>query len=89
MPALESRFRDASKLQAKHGLNVIGYWVPYGDPAWDNTFIYLVAHSSRDEADRNWSRFHADPEFQKYVKSEQAEPLIEWIPCTCIRQIHG
>ena len=76
-PALESRFRDASKLQTKHGLNVMGYWVPSGDPAWDNTFIYLVAHASRDAATRNWKRFHADPEFQKYVKSEQAEPLIE------------
>lgn len=77
VPALESRFRDAAKLQAKHGLNVIGYWMPYGDPAWDNTFVYLVAHANRDEANRHWSEFHADPEFQKYVRSEQAEPLIE------------
>jgi hypothetical protein len=31
------------------------------------------------EATENWKRFHADPEFQKYVKSEQAEPLIEGV----------
>jgi len=77
VPALEARFRDAAKLQAKHGLNVMGYWAPYGDPAWDNTFVYLVVHTSRAEADRHWREFHADPEFQKYVRSEQAEPLIE------------
>jgi lysophospholipase L1-like esterase len=76
-PALAARFRDAEKLQAKHGLNVIGYWVPEGDPAWDDTFIYLVAHASKEEADRHWSAFHADPEFQRYVRSEAAEPLIE------------
>ena len=54
VPALESIFRDVSKLQAKHDLNVVGYWVPNDDPAWANTFIYLVAHPSRDEAKKNW-----------------------------------
>jgi len=49
LPALESHFRDTwSKLLAKHDLKVVGYWVPEGTPAWDNTFIYLVAHSSRE-----------------------------------------
>ena len=77
VPALESRFRDASKLIAKHDLNVVGYWVPDDDPAWANTFIYLVAHRSWDEANKNWERFHADPAFQEYVKSEHANKLIE------------
>jgi hypothetical protein len=75
--ALEARFRDASTLQAKHGLDVLGYWVPFGDPAWNDTFIYMVSHASREEADKNWGAFHADPEFQKYVKAEDAEHLIE------------
>ena len=74
-PALESLFRDVSKLQAKHGLDVIGYWVPDGDPAWSDTFIYLVAQPSRDEATKNWHALHADPEFPPYRKS--AEPLIQ------------
>src|SRR5215831_2265262 len=43
MPALEARFRDTtSKLLAKHELKVVGYWV--GD---DNTFVFLVAHTSK------------------------------------------
>jgi hypothetical protein len=74
-PALESLFRDVSKLQAKHGLDVIGYWVPKDDPAWSDTLIYLVAHPSRDEATKNWHALHADPEFPPYRKS--AEPLIQ------------
>jgi len=74
-PALESLFRDVSKLQTKHGLDVIGYWVPDDDPAWSDTFIYLVAHPSRDEATKNWHALHADPEFPPYRKS--AEPLIQ------------
>jgi hypothetical protein len=75
VPALESIFRDVSKLQAKHGLNVVGYWVPNDDPAWADTFIYLVAHPSRDEAKKNWDALHADPAFPEYRK--QAAPLIE------------
>lgn len=73
-PALESLFRDVSKLQAKHSLEVVGYWVPNDDPAWSDTFLYLVAHPSREEAQKNWHALHADPEFLPYRKS--AEPLI-------------
>jgi hypothetical protein len=75
VPALESIFRDVSKLQAKHNLNVVGYWVPNEDPAWANTFIYIVASPSREEMKKNWDALHADPEFPEY--REQAIPLIE------------
>jgi NIPSNAP len=75
VPVLESVFRDVSKLQAKHDLNAVGYWVPDDDPAWANTFIYLVAHPSRDEAKKNWAALHADPEFPPYRK--QAAQVIE------------
>jgi hypothetical protein len=85
VPALESRFRDASKLLAKHNLNVVGYWVPNDDPAFDNTFIYLVAHSSRQAAEENWNAFHADPAFQIYRRSENAEELIERVDQTFMR----
>jgi lysophospholipase L1-like esterase len=83
--ALEERFRDASTLQAKHGLDVLGYWVPFGDPAWNDTFIYMVAHASREAADRNWRAFHADPEFQKYLKAEDAEHLIRDVDTLYLR----
>jgi hypothetical protein len=75
VPALESIFRDVSKLQAKHDLNVVGYWVPNDDPAWADTFIYLVAHPSQEEAKKNWDALHADPDFPQYRKL--AIPLIE------------
>ena len=80
LPALESRFRDIySKLLAKHDLKVVGYWVPEGTPAWDNTFIYLVAHSSREEAKKNWDAMLADSEVQEAIKSEEADKLVEKI----------
>jgi len=76
VPALESIFTDVSKLQAKHGLNVLGYWVPSDEsPAWKDTFVYLIAHPSQDDAKRNWDALHADPAFLPYRKA--AVPLIE------------
>jgi hypothetical protein len=78
LPAVESGFRDIySKLFAKHHLQVMGYWVPEGAPAWDNTFVYLVAHSSREEAKKNWDAMLADPQTQEAIKSEEADNLVE------------
>jgi hypothetical protein len=86
VPELESQFRDTtSKLLAKHNLNVVGYWVPEGTPEWDNTFIFLVAHSSLEEAKKNWGAMMADPEFQALIKSEQANKKVEKIDRTYMR----
>jgi hypothetical protein len=68
VPALESIFRDVSKLQNKHDLNVVGYWVAETDSGWPNTFIYLVAHPSREKAKSNWAALHSDPAFPEYRK---------------------
>ena len=51
--------------------------MPEGTPDWDNTFIFIVAHSSREEAKKNWDAMRADPEFQEVIKSEQANKLVE------------
>jgi hypothetical protein len=89
--ALEERFRSASQLQAKHNLDVIGYWVPTDstsdtrDPAFANTFVYLVAHANQGDAKKHWDAFHSDPAFQEYVKSEAAEKLIEGVDSTFMR----
>jgi hypothetical protein len=86
LPALETRFRDTtSKLLAKHDLKVVGYWVPEDAPAWDNTFIYVVAHSSREEAKRNWDAMFADPAFQEVIKAEQANKLVEKVDVAYMR----
>ena len=86
VPELESRFRDtASKLLAKHGLNAVGYWVPEDAPAPDNTFIYLLAHPSREEAKKNWDAMRADPAFREMAKSEQKDKLVEKVDSAYMR----
>jgi hypothetical protein len=77
VPELESIFQDVSKLQAKHDLNVVGYWVPDEDSPWKNTFVYLVAQASKADAKTHWDALHADPAFPPYRKA--AAPLIEQV----------
>jgi len=90
LPALESRFRDTtSQLLAKHDLKVVGYWVADDASASDNTlsntFVFLVVHSSREDAKRNWDAMWVDPGFQEMVKSEKAEKLVEKVDGTYMR----
>src|ERR1700689_3884607 len=88
MPALESRFRDTtSKIMAKHNLKVVGDWVAEG-PGWENTFVDIVAHSSREEAKKNWDGVMADPAFQEVMKSEQANKLVGKINSTYMSPTH-
>src|SRR5580700_8386692 len=71
-PALEARFQNTtSNLLTKHDLKVVGYWVPEDNPAWDNTFIFMLAYPSLEDAKKNWDAMRADPEFQAILKSEQ------------------
>ena len=86
LPALEARFRDTlSKLLAKHDLKVVGYWVPENGPGWENSFVFMLDHPSREDAKKNWAAFVADPAFQDVLKSERAEKLTEKIDSTYMR----
>jgi hypothetical protein len=72
LPARESRFRDIySKLLAKHDLQVVGYWVPEGQPIGTTHSYTSWLIPSREEAKKNWDAMLADPEVQEAIKSER------------------
>ncbi len=69
MPAMLARFRDhTTRLFEKHDIHNIGYWQPQGPDA-DTKLIYLLAHPSKEAADKNWAAFRDDPEWKR-VKEE-------------------
>lgn len=82
--ALQSEFRDTvTKLFAKHDLKAIGYWAPTDAPVADNTFVYILAHPSREEATKHWDAFRADPAFQAMMKAQQGDAkLVEKVDST-------
>lgn len=79
--ALQARFRDhTDALFKKHNMRSVGYWVPEDPPSSQNLFIYILEHPSRADAEKNWSQFQADPEWQKVKgESEKNGKLVDHI----------
>ena len=79
--ALIARFRDhTDAIFKRHNMASIGYWVPEESPASHNLFVYVLEHPSRQDADKNWAAFMADPEWQRVKReSEVNGPLVDHI----------
>jgi hypothetical protein len=86
LPVMEARFREkTSKILARHNLNVVGYWVTADASVSENSFIFMLAHQSREEARKNWEAVRLDPEFQEIEKAEQTEKTLEKAELTYMR----
>lgn len=66
MKAMNARFRDhTNKLLEKHGMTLVGFWTPIDPDKADKQLIYLVAHASKEAADKSWAEFRKDPDWIK------------------------
>jgi hypothetical protein len=81
MDELKARFRDhTDAIFKRHNMKSIGYWSPEDAPSSQNLFIYILEHPSRQEAEKNWEAFQADPEWKKVkAESEAHGPLVDHI----------
>ena len=69
---LLARFRDHTlRIFEKHEMTNIAYWVPQDEPRSGNTLIYILAHTSREEAEQSWRDFSSDPEWQSVAEESQ------------------
>jgi hypothetical protein len=69
---LLARFRDHTvKLFEKHGIANVGYWVPIENK--DQKLVYVIAFPSREERDKRWKEFGADPDWQKARTESEAK----------------
>jgi hypothetical protein len=85
LEALKARFRDhTTAIFKKHHMEVIGYWTPQSDdPKSKDTFIYILAHPSREAATQNWKEFGTDPEWIKVqTESEKDGKLVKKVDST-------
>ena len=75
--ALQAEFRDkVTHWFAKYDMKAVGYWAPVDAPASDNTFIYILAHPSREEAKKHWDEFRNDPEWKKVSADSEKDGKI-------------
>jgi hypothetical protein len=77
LEALKARFRDHTiQIFERHHMESIGYWIPQDPERSKTTLIYILAHPSIAEAQKNWAAFRADPEWRKVqAESEAAGPI--------------
>src|SRR3954470_5074535 len=78
LDALHARFRDhTNKLFVKHGIEIVGYWVPTDGEKSKNTLVYILAFPSREAATKAWKDFQADTDWQKArAESEKDGKLV-------------
>ena len=74
---LKARFANhTDTIFKRHNMKSIGYWLPEDAPASQNLFIYVLEHPSRQEGEKNWAAFQADPEWQKVRAASEANGAI-------------
>src|SRR3954453_20164016 len=75
LDALNARFRDhTNKLFVKHGMELVGYWTPTDEAKGSkNTLIYVLAHASKEAADKSWKAFRDDPEWKAALKESEKD----------------
>jgi NIPSNAP protein len=73
LEALHARFRDHTvSLFTRHGMTVVGFWVPVDGTtgaATGNTLVYILSYPSLEARKKAWDAFSADTEWTA-VKTE-------------------
>ena len=73
LDALVKRMRDKeAKLFEKSGMKDIGFFVAAEAPQSENTYVYILAHESREAARQSWAKFGSDPEWKELQQSSEA-----------------
>jgi hypothetical protein len=76
LPDLLKRFENHTlAIFGKHKITNVGYWVPTKEK---DTLIYIISHESKEQADKNWQSFIADPLWKKvYAASRENGPIVK------------
>jgi hypothetical protein len=74
MKALHARFRDhTNKIFEKHGMTIIGFWVPIDPKEAEEKMVYILAYPSREAATKSWDAFRKDPVWIEAKKNSEKD----------------
>ena len=82
LEALHARFRDHTVgFFKKHGMEIVGFWVPVDGTtgaATGNTLVYILSYPSLDARKKAWAAFGSDPEWNTAkTESEKNGKLVD------------
>jgi hypothetical protein len=77
--ALHARFRDITcKYFEKHGITIIGFWTPNDPKEAKTKLVYLLAHPSKEAAEKNWKALKQDAELHTaFAATEKDGKLVD------------
>ena len=86
LDALVKRMREGeTALFEKHGMKGVFYSVAAEEPASQNTYLYVLAHQSREAAKKSWDDFRNDPAWKSLRDSSEATgPLVGKVESTFV-----
>jgi hypothetical protein len=74
MPNLLARFRDHTiKIFEKHGMTVVGFWVPVDPKAAEEKLVYILSYPSKSAAEKSWKDFQADPDWKQAKEASEKD----------------
>lgn len=77
LDALNARFRDhTNRLFQKHGIDLVGYWVPTDPERSKDTLVYILGYPDKDAREKAWKDFQADPEWQKAKAESEKDGVL-------------
>ena len=77
MPGLHARFRDHTcKLFKKHGMELVGFWVPTDPKLAEQRLVYILAFPSREAADASWKAFRDDPDWKSAKSASEKDGVL-------------
>lgn len=78
LDALNARFRNhTNDLFKKHGMTIIGFWMPAPQKEGEEKLIYILAYPSKEAAEKSWKAFLDDPDWKNArAESEKNGPLL-------------
>ena len=76
LEALHKRFREhTNALFVKHGMTLVGYWVPQDQ---EETLVYVLAYPSKEARDEAWKAFGNDPDWKAAFEASRKDgPLVK------------
>ena len=60
----------------KHGIAIIGFWVPADEKLSQNTLIYLLAYPNEKAMTTMWRDFQNDPDWKKAKADSEVDGVL-------------
>ena len=87
--AVLARFREHTmRIFPRHGIEVIGFWVPEIGPGTQRELLYICAYADLGARQKAWESFRADPEWTAVRnETEKDGPIVSEVDVKILKPV--